>query len=29
MHALSPLQVDMRALLEWPMDIPGVIFYVD
>ncbi|KAJ5957824.1 hypothetical protein N7501_012103 [Penicillium viridicatum] len=23
MHALSPLQVDMRALLEWPGAIPG------
>lgn len=26
MHVLSALQVDLRALLEWPMDIPVVIF---
>lgn len=25
MHASSPLQVDVRALLEWLMTIPGVI----
>lgn len=28
MHVLSSLQVDLRALLGWPMDIPVVIFYV-
>jgi hypothetical protein len=25
MHALSAPQVDLRALLGWPMDIPVVI----